>query len=154
MRRALPRRWSVGAGALVLAVCVGTGMAAPKASPPSTSRADPPDPAAAPTWVADELRILRSEMESLRQRPDPSALATEVAALRGEVTRLSNAEADLERRLGTVPPPTPATQTVPERSAGGGFVPAFVFLGLGAALGWVAGRLTQRWRDRRQRIRV
>jgi hypothetical protein len=28
VRRALPRRWSVGAGALVLAVCVGTGMAA------------------------------------------------------------------------------------------------------------------------------
>jgi len=154
VRRALPRRWSVGAGALVLAFCVGTSMAAPKASPPSTSRADPPDPAAAPSWVADELRILRSEMESLRQRPDPSALASEVSALRGEVTRLSNAETELERRLGTTPPAAPATQTVPERSAGGGFVPAFVFLGLGAALGWVASRLTQRWRDRRQRIRV
>jgi hypothetical protein len=152
VRRALPRIWIVGAGALVLAFAIGTGMAAPKANPPTPSRADTPD--AAPSWVADELRILRSEMESLRQRPDPSALASEVSALRGEVSRLSSAQADLERRVGTAPPLAPTSQTAPERSAGGGVVPALVFLMVGAALGWVGGRLTQRWRDRRQRIRV
>jgi hypothetical protein len=144
----------VGASALVVALGAGASLAAPKASPPATSRVDPPDTTAAPSWVADELRILRSEMESLRQRPDPSALASEVAALRGEVTRLANAQADLDRRVGTTPALVPPVQTPPERSAGGGIAPALVFLAVGAALGWVGGRLTQRWRDRRQRIRV
>jgi hypothetical protein len=148
VRRALRRKWIVGAGALVLAYHTGTGAAPPKANPP--------DPTNAPSWVADELRILRSDVESLRQRPDPAALAADVAALRNEVTRLSNAQADLERRLGATPPPlTPTPATTPERSTGGGgVVPALVFLGLGAGLGWVGGRLSQRWRDRRQRIRV
>ena len=104
MRRALPRRWSVGAGALVLAVCVGTGMAAPKAEPaidepsgylrtrPLRRRGSPTSSAScAPRW---------NRSASVRIRPP---LPSEVAALRGEVTRLSNAEADLERRLGTRP---------------------------------------------------
>jgi hypothetical protein len=143
----------VGAGALVLAFAVGAGAAVTKETPPPTT----PDQAGAPSWVADELRILRSDVDALRQRPDPSALAGDVAALRGEVSRLSSAQADIERRLGASPAPPPLAPAVPgqpERSTGGGVVPALVFLGVGAALGWVGGRLTQRWRDRRQRIRV
>jgi hypothetical protein len=148
VRRALRRKWIVGAGALVLAYHTGTGAAPPKANAP--------DQVNAPSWVADELRILRSDVESIRQRPDPTAIAADLAALRNEVTRLSNAQADLERRLGATPPPlAPTPAAPPERSTGGGgVVPALVFLGLGAGIGWVGGRLSQRWRDRRQRIRV
>ena len=148
MRRALRRKVVVGAGALVLAYHTGTGAAPPKPNPSDSTNA--------PSWVGDELRILRSDVDSLRQRPDPAALAADVATLRNEVTRLSNTQADLERRLGATPPPlAPTPATTPEHSTGGsGVVPALVFLGLGAALGWVGGRLSQRWRDRRQRIRV
>ena len=157
MRRALRRKSIVGAGALVLAFTIGPGAAATKETPPTTPRTESPGPAGAPSWVADELRILRSDVDALRQRPDPSALAGDVAALRSEVSRLSSAQADVERRLGASPAPPPLAPAVPgppERSTGGGVVPALVFLGVGAALGWVGGRLTQRWRDRRQRIRV
>ena len=144
----------MGAGALVLALAVGPGAAATKTTPSTTARPESPDPGGAPSWVADELRILRSDVDALKQRPDPSALAGDVSALRNELSRVSSAQTDIERRLGAAPPLVPATPTVPERSGGGGFVPALVFLALGTALGWVAGRLTQRWRDRRQRIRV
>jgi len=156
VRRALRRKSIVGAGALVLAFTIGPGAAATKETTPTTPRTESPGPAGAPSWVADELRILRSDVDALRQRPDPTALAGDVAALRGEVSRLSSAQADVERRLGAASPLplAPAVPSPPERSAGGGFVPALVFLGVGAALGWVGGRLTQRWRDRRQRIRV
>jgi hypothetical protein len=145
----------VGGGALVLAVAAAAGAAPPKATPPAATRPEAPDAAGStPSWVADELRILRSEVESLRQRPDPAAVASDVAALRTEVSRLSSAQADLERRLGAASPVASATAGTQERSVGSGFTPALLFLAVGAALGWVAGRLTQRWRDRRQRIRV
>ena len=147
----------MGAGALVLTFAVAPGAAATKETPSTIPRPESPDRTGAPSWVADELRILRSDVDTLRQRPDPSALAGDVAALRSEVSRLSSAQADVERRLGASPAPPPLAPAVPgppERSTGGGVVPALVFLGVGAALGWVGGRLTQRWRDRRQRIRV
>src|SRR5262249_46357979 len=105
--------------------------------------------------VADELRILRAEVEAMRQRPEAS-VASDIAALRSEVARLASAQADLERRLGAAPAAVPAPGTI-ERTGGVGGVSltvALVFLFLGVAIGWVGGRLSQRWRDRRQRIRV
>jgi hypothetical protein len=153
--------WTTGvaaAAALALAFAARAGAAPPKPAPPvPTKPALPaptrPDAANAPPWVADELRILRAEVESLRQRPESSA-AADVAALRGEVSKLAAAQAELERRLAATPATGTPPVAVPERSVGGGVSAALVFLGLGVALGWVASRLTQRWRDRRQRIRV
>jgi hypothetical protein len=91
-------------------------------------------------------------VETLKQRADGSA--ADLSALRAEVSKLTAAQGEAERRLGTTPSPgamSPAGQ--PERGSGGAAAAA-VFLTLGAALGWVGSRLSQRWRDRRQRLRV
>ncbi len=121
----------------------------PKASPPTTVRAAPD---AGAGWVADELRILRSDIEALKQRSETSVTA-DLSALRNEVSRLAAAQADIERRLGGAP--TAEQPLAPMVGGGGtGVAGAIAFLLLGAGLGWVGSRLTQRWRDRRQRIRV
>jgi hypothetical protein len=145
----------VGAVALPLAFAGTIAGAPPKTAqtaPPAASRPGADAPPASSSWVADELRILRADVEALRQRPETS-VAAEMAALRSEVAKLASAQADLERRLAggsaTEPPAIPI-----DRSGGVGLTGALVFLTLGAALGWVASRLSQRWRDRRQRIRV
>jgi hypothetical protein len=141
----------VGATALPLAFACAVAAAPPQAATPAANRPASDAPATSNSWVADELRILRADVESLRQRPDASA--AEIAALRSEVAKLATAQADLERRLGGAAGSEP--QAIPlDRGGSVGLSGALVFLALGAALGWVGSRLTQRWRDRRQRIRV
>ena len=138
----------MGALALPLIFAELAVAAPPKAAAPAVAAA--PAPAAAgPTWIADELRILRSDVDALKQRSDASA--SDVAGLRADVTKLTNALAELERRLGNA---TPSPVAAPDHGGSGRVADAAVFLTLGAALGWVGSRLTQRWRDRRQRIRV
>lgn len=142
-----------GAVALFLVYAGGVAAAPPKAGtdrkPPDKPVASADDAAGSPSWVADELRILRSEVESLRQRPDAN-LAGDYAALRAEVSKVASAQAELERRLGGVP----ASAASGSPSAGMSMTGAAVFLTLGFALGWVGSQLSQRWRDRRQRIRL
>jgi hypothetical protein len=134
----------VGAIALPLALATATVAAPPTPNPPPAADQG--------SWVADELRILRADVESLRQRPE-TPVAADVAALRSEVAKLAAAQAELERRLGgAAAAPAAALPVTGDR--GVGLTGALVVLVLGVALGWVAGRLTQRWRDRRQRIRV
>ena len=142
----------MGAVALPLAFAGVTPAAAPQAAT-APSRAAPDAAAGHEPWVADELRILRADVESLRQRPDAS-VRRRWPRLRSEVARLAAAQADLERRLGVAPAAEPHGDPGRAQRRGVGFGGALVFLVLGAALGWVGGRLTQRWRDRRQRIRV
>ena len=91
-------------------------------------------------------------METLKQRADGSA--ADLSALRAEVSKLTAAQGEAERRASSTPSPT-ATSPIgqPDRGSGGAAAAA-VFLTLGAALGWIGSRLTQRWRDRRQRLRV
>jgi hypothetical protein len=141
----------VGAVALPLTFAGGTTSAAPQPAA-APSREAPEGAAGTSSWVADELRILRAEVEAMRQRPETS-VASDIAALRREVARLAAAQSDLERRLGVAPAAVSPVGTT-ERSGGVSLTVALVFLFLGAAIGWVSGRLTQRWRDRRQRIRV
>jgi hypothetical protein len=139
----------VVAVALPLTLAGVTPAAPPQGTAPNRAAADAAAPSS--TWVADELRILRADVESLRQRPDASA--AELNALRSEVAKLAAAQADLERRLGVAPTAEP--QAIPVEHGGGvGVGRALVFLLLGAGLGWIGSRLTQRWRDRRLRIRV
>jgi len=141
-----------GVAALLLAAAGSVAAAPPKAeaAKPADKPAATPGDAGSSSWVADELRILRSEVEALRQRPDSSA-ASDIAALRAEVSKLASAQAELDRRLGGVPAPaTPGPDTAP----GMGMAGAVTFLGLGFALGWVGSQLAHRWRDRRQRIRL
>ncbi len=142
-----------GAVALLLA-SAGWGVAAPpKAGPaakPAEKPAAPAGDAGSPSWVADELRILRSEVESLRQRPD-SSVASDLAALRAEVSRLASAQAEFDRRLGGAPS---TAAPGPDAGTGMSMTGAAIFLSLGFALGWVGSQLAHRWRDRRQRIRL
>jgi hypothetical protein len=142
----------MGALALSLLFAELAVAAPPKAAAPAAAPAPAPAPAG-PTWIADELRILRSDVDALKQRSDTSA--SDVGALRADLTKLTNTLAEMERRLGNATP-IPATSPVaaPDHVGNGGVAAAAVFLTLGAALGWVGSRLTQRWRDRRQRIRV
>ena len=122
---------------------------------PPRSAAPPPDttaPAAPAPWIGDELRVLRSDVETLKQRADGSA--ADLSALRAEVSKLTAAQGEAERRLSTAPQ-SATTSPIGQPDRGSGGAPAAaVFLALGAALGWVGSRLTQRWRDRRQRLRV
>ena len=134
---------------LPLVLAGWAGAAPPRsAAPPQDTTA----PAAPAPWIGDELRVLRSDVETLKQRADGSA--ADLSALRAEVSKLTAAQGEAERRLGSAPPPTTAAPIgLPDRGSGGAAAAA-VFLALGAALGWVGSRLTQRWRDRRQRLRV
>src|SRR5262249_39045471 len=117
------------------------------------ARAPAAAPAPAPTWISDELRILRSDIDTLKQRADGAA--ADVAALRAEIGKLANVQGETERRMAGTPPAGEGSPVAPsDRGGSGGVAAAAVFLSLGAALGWVGSRLTQRWRDRRQRIRV
>ena len=142
-----------GVAALLLAAAGVVAAAPPKAGAAEAADkpAATPGDAGSPSWVADELRILRSEVESLRQRPDSSA-ASDIAALRAEVSKLASAQAELDRRLGGVAGQRP--RPVPTTAPGMGMTGAVTFLGLGFALGWVGSQLAHRWRDRRQRIRL
>ena len=152
VRRASRTIGAWGVVALLLASAGGVAAAPAKAGAdrPSADKPAAGGDAGSPSWVADELRILRSEVESLRQRPD-SSLASDLAALRAEVSKVANAQAELERRLGGVPA-SPASGS--EAGSGMSMTGATIFLGLGFALGWVGSQLSQRWRDRRQRIRL
>ena len=148
MRRASRRLGAAGVLALPLVLAAWAGAAPSKsAAPPDTTA-----PAAPAPWIGDELRVLRSDVETLKQRADGSA--ADLSALRAEVSKLTAAQGEAERRSTSAPPPT-TTSPVGQPDRGGGGAPAAaVFLALGAALGWVGSRLTQRWRDRRQRLRV
>ena len=98
-----------------------------------TNRPRRPATPARRSWVADELRILRSEVESLRQRPDSSA-ASDVAALRAEVSQARPVpQAELDRRLGGAA--GSGHQPGPDAAPGAASAGAVTFLGLGFALG-------------------
>jgi len=152
VRRASRRLGAAGALALPLVFAAALAVAAPpKAAPTAPTPAAPPAPAQ--PWIADELRILRSDVDTLKQRADGAA--ADVAALRAEIGKLANVQGETERRIASTPPAGEGSPVAPaDRGGSGGVAAAAVFLSLGAALGWVGSRLTQRWRDRRQRIRV
>src|SRR5262245_56668667 len=151
VRRASRRLGAAGAHALPLVFAGLAHAAPPKAAPAPPAPAAAPAPA--PTWIADELRILRSEPDTCNQRADGAA--ADVAALRAEIGKLANVQGETERRIASTPPGGEGSPVAPpDRGGNGGVAAPAVFLALGAALGWVGSRLTQRWRDRRQRIRV
>jgi hypothetical protein len=154
VRRVSRRTIGVGGAVALLLASAGGLDAAPRKESPAPKTADKPaataDDAASPSWVADELRILRSEVEALRQRPD-SSVASDLAALRAEVSRLASAQGELDRRLGGAPS---AAVPGPGTGAGTSMTGAAIYLSLGFALGWVGSQLAHRWRDRRQRIRI
>jgi hypothetical protein len=123
-----------------------SGGVAEAASPPSTQPA-----------VPDDLRSVRSDLDALRNRPEPASAAA-LEQLRGEVGRLTTAQQELVRRLDARGVASPAAGApvgaLPTTPLDGTASAAVVFLAAGAFVGWIASRLMQRWRDRRSRIRI
>ena len=117
----------------------------PVTPPPATSLPQTP-PQTPPPTAPPEVRLLTPP-----DHGDPG-VATELAALRTEVTRLSSTQQELLQRLSrrggeSGPVSMPGGS---DGSAGA----AALFLAVGAAVGWVASRLTQGRRERRSRIRL
>ncbi len=98
--------------------------------------------------LVDEIRDLRADVAALRQRPEPATTA-DLERVRQELDRIAAAERDLARRLDERAVP-PSVDPPPESP--GGSAPAF--LAVGGVIGFVASRLLQGRRDRRQRSRL
>jgi len=100
--------------------------------------------------IADDERELREEVSALRQRPEP-ATGADLERVRQDVERLAAGERELARRLDEhlAPPPPPAD---PPSDGTAAFAPTLLLTG--AAAGFIASRLLQRRRDRRQRNRL
>ena len=111
---------------------------------PAEPKPGPAAPAGART-VADELHDLREEVSALRP-----AITADVARMSQEVERLASAQRELARRLDERSAPAAADPPPPESVTT--LAPAL--LAVGAALGFVASRLLQGRRDRRQRNRL
>lgn len=134
---------------------------APASTAPAPATLATPVPAAGPT--SDELRAVRAEIETLRQR-QPGASTADLERLRSEVRALAAAQRDLERRLHLDVPATVPIDVVTEGAAGestsvpggGGGVGAVaaVLVLAGGAIGWIGSRLALRRRERRQRVRL
>jgi uncharacterized protein YgiM (DUF1202 family) len=124
-----------------------TAAAAPEAKP------EPPKPEtlklpAAPSAMAEDVRVLRDDVQALRARPEPAA-AADLERLRAEVERLAQTQRELVQHIEDR---TPAAGGDPPPDGALTFAP--VLLLVGGALGWLASRLTAGRRDRRQRNRL
>jgi hypothetical protein len=100
--------------------------------------------------IAEELRLLRDEVSALRQRPEPAS-ASALERVREELARLAAAERDLARRLDDRFVPA-AVSDGSRSDAAGSLWPAM--LAVGGVAGFVASRVMQRRRERRQRGRL
>lgn len=110
--------------------------------------------ATAPATVrvpAEEFQQLTDEVRQLRERPEP---ATAADLQRVEQT-LTQAIAALAEKAASPPAPAaPVDPPLPDTSLESVLAVSPVLLIVGGILGWVAGRVTQRRRDNRNRIRV
>jgi hypothetical protein len=120
------------------------------AARPDDAKAAEPGRAAAPRTIAEEVRDLRDEVSALRQRPEPASAAA-LERVRQELERLAAAERDLARRLDDrfVPGAVPAD---PPGDGAGALWPGLLVAG--GVAGFVASRVLQHRRERRQRSRL
>jgi hypothetical protein len=119
------------------------GGAAAPAPPPVEA------PAEGPKTLQEEVRALRDEVRALRERP-PAATAGDLDRLRGDLERLLASERSGAATGASRVPPLDPVDPPPD----GATVLFPVLLLMGGAVGWVASRLAQRHRDRRQRNRI
>jgi hypothetical protein len=117
--------------------------------PDEAKPAEPARPATPPRASADDLRDLRDDVRALRERPEPASAAA-LERVRQEVERLTSAERDLARRFDDRF--LPAVVRTDSPGDGAALWPAL--LAAGAAMGFIASRVFQRRRDRRQRGRL
>ena len=98
--------------------------------------------------LLDEVRALRADLATLRERPEP-ATAADIERLRTELQRLATVDRDLSRRLDERVPPA-----APDPGADGVAGVPWTALVAGMLAGWGLSRLAQRRRERRQRGRL
>jgi hypothetical protein len=113
----------------------------------------PEKPAAVETIrvPAEEWRQLTEEVRLLRERPEP---ATAADLQRVEQTLTQAITTVGEKAAAPAPPVVPTDPPLPDTSLESVLAVSPVLLIVGGIIGWVAGRVTQRRRDNRNRIRV
>jgi len=100
---------------------------------------------------AEEWRQLTEEVRLLRERPEP---ATAADLQRVEQTLTQAISAVGEKAAAPAAPVVPVDPPLPDTSLESVLAVSPVLLIVGGIIGWVAGRVTQRRRDNRNRIRV
>ena len=129
----------------------------PEEKKPDEKKADERKPAEKPAAVdtirvpAEEWRQLTDEVRLLRERPEP---VTAADLQRVEQTLTQAITAVGEKAAAPAAPVVPADPQLPDTSLESVLAVSPVLLILGGIIGWVAGRVTQRRRDNRNRIRV
>jgi len=125
--------------------------------PAEQKKTDEKKPAEKPAAVemvrvpAEEFRQLTDEVRQLRERPEP---ATAADLQRVEETLTQAVAALAERVTAPAVPAAPVDPPLPDTSLESVLAVSPVLLIVGGIIGWVAGRITQRRRDNRTRIRV
>jgi hypothetical protein len=99
--------------------------------------------------AAEKLQQLADEVRLLRERPEP---VTAADLQRVEQTLMQAIAGSCENR----PPPAapPADPPLPDTSLESVLAVSPVLLLVGGVIGWIAGRVSQRRRDHRNRIRI
>jgi hypothetical protein len=100
---------------------------------------------------AEEWRQLTEEVRLLRERPEPATVAD---LQRVEQTLTQAITAVGEKAAAPAAPVVPTEPPLPDTSLESVLAVSPVLLILGGIIGWVVGRVTQRRRDSRNRIRV
>ena len=116
-----------------------------------------PDKPASPTETAreaervaaEQLQQLTEEVRLLRERPEP---VTAADLQRVEQTLTQAIAGSCENRPAPAAPP--ADPPLPDTSLESVLAVSPVLLLVGGVIGWIAGRVSQRRRDHRNRIRV
>jgi hypothetical protein len=131
------------------------GELAEPAAKPTEKKPDKPASAAEtarePDRVAAEkLQQLTEEVRLLRERPEP---VTAADLQRVEQTLTQAIAGSCENRPAPATPP-PADPPLPDTSLESVLAVSPVLLLVGGVVGWIAGRVSQRRRDHRNRIRV
>lgn len=100
--------------------------------------------------AAEKLQQLTEEVRLLRERPEP---VTAADLQRVEQTLTQAIAGSCENRPAPAAPP-PADPPLPDTSLESVLAVSPVLLLVGGVVGWIAGRVSQRRRDHRNRIRV
>ena len=119
----------------------------PDKAPP---RADAPREAE--RVAAEQLRQLTDEVRLLRERPDP-VTAADLQRVEETLTQAIAGSCENRPAAAAAPPP-PADPPLPDTSLESVLAVSPVLLLVGGVVGWIAGRMSQRRRDHRNRIRV